>query len=168
MTQDDGVSRDAQAIDRIQHLAHVGVQLAHGVADIARAGTTDILRVRQRREMELRHRVVKEERRASFGMSFHECHASLCRLAIDGPTRVHVERLDVSCRPANGPFPDERRTWLLESLCDRRLSLVARARDPVELIEALLRRFSPALCPITADMPLAETQACRRRLSESS
>ena len=115
----------------------------------------DEVGMRQRREVNLRHRVIEEERLLVADAALHERDALLGRLAIDGAARLQIERLDVARRRSGPALPDERRIRRGLALRDRRLRLVAGARDAVVLVEALLRRV-PILRAVAAEMPLAE------------
>ena len=136
----DRRARDAEPIDGIEHAADVVVHLGHRVGDIARAGLPDEVGMGQRREVNLRHRVIEEEGLPVADAALHERDGLLGRLAIDGAARLQIERLDVARRRSGPALPDERRIRRGLALCDRRLRLVAGARDAVVLIEALLRR----------------------------
>src|SRR6185503_18172538 len=112
--------------------------------------------MRERREMDLRLRVVEEERLALFDVAFHERDAAFGALAVDGAPRLHVERLDVARRLADLAFPDERCVRRRRPLSDPGLRLVAGAGYAVELVETLVRRFADAVGLVAAEVPLAE------------
>src|SRR4029079_15825151 len=109
----------------------------------------------QRREVNLRHRVIEEERLPIGDAALHERDALLDRLTIDGAARGHVERLHVARWRSGRPFPDERRAGSRLPLRDRGLRFVAGAWDAVILVESLLRGVAP-FGTVTAEMPLAE------------
>ena len=70
----------------------------HRIGDVARAGLPGEVGMGQRRELNLRHRVIDEERLPVADAALHELHGLVGGLAIDGPARHHVERLDVARR----------------------------------------------------------------------
>src|SRR5262245_19301909 len=110
--------------------------------------------MRQRRKMDLRHRIIEEEGLPVANAALHERDGLLHRLSIDRAARVQVERFDIARRRTGAALPDERRVRRRLSLRDRRLRFVAGARDAVVLIEALLRRVA-VLRAVAAEMPLA-------------
>ena len=160
----DRVARDAQPIDRVEHAAR---RCASTSAIASPMSPAPVLPAKsgcgERREVDLRDRVVEEERLLRLHAALHERDAALRRFAIDGPARVQVERLHVARRRAGLALPDERRARRRLSLRDRRLRFVARARNAVELVEALMRRLALALGRIAAEMPLAEEAPSRSR-----
>ena len=93
-------------------------------------------------KVDLRHRVVQEERLARLDVALHERDAALGGFAIDCPPRLHVERLHVRGRLPRAAFPDERRVRLRSPLRDGGLRFVAGTRNAVELVEALMGRLA--------------------------
>ncbi len=112
--------------------------------------------MRLRGKVQLRHRIVEEERLAIANVALDEGDAAFGRFAIDRAPRLHVERPDISRRFAEPAFPDERGIRLLVALRDRGVRFVAGAWDAPELVEALVGGLPSSFRAIAAEMPLTE------------
>src|SRR5688500_8910131 len=155
---DDGVVRDSQALDGVEHQPGVVVDFCQRIADISGAGRAREVMMCERRKVDLRDGIVEKERLARAHAALHEIDAFRGRLAVERAAALEVENLYLLRRLTRFAFPDVRR-WRLGRIVAghrRDLRLVAALWDAVPLVEPLVGGFAFA-APIgfAAEMPLA-------------
>ncbi len=152
---DNRVVADAKLVNRVENLAHVGVHLGKSVREVAVAGLSGELLVRQRGEVDERERHVGVEGFAGIHAAFHEVDRPTCNLSIDQATLLEVVDDNLTALFALAAFHDMHegdarrlRTWLRW-----KHRLVCGARNAVPFVKTLVVRQSPLFA---AEVPFAE------------
>ncbi len=137
---ENGVVANPQGLNRVEQLAHVGVHLRERVGEVAVAGLTGELRVRQAREMHLGIGDVGVERPVRGHASLHEVDGAVGAGLIDGPAPIQVVDRHLAALLAFAAFHDRfgRNAGGLRPRVVGPDRLVGGARDAVPLVEALV------------------------------
>ena len=96
----DGVVADAEPVHGIEHLADIVIHLGQHVGPVAVAGLAGECRIRQRRQMRLRHRRVGEEWLLRLDLALHEGDRPPRNLGVDQPPLLEVVHLHIAARLA--------------------------------------------------------------------
>ena len=157
----NGVLREAELVQRIEHSPDDGIALHQGIAELADAGCAFEALRRQVRKVRPGDRQIEEERFARRLLALHEIDAAIHQFPVDFAPHLRRVGLDRLERLASLGLDD------LRPLVERdveRLGLAALAdhperipgvagRDAVEFVETLVLRLAVGL---RTEMPLAE------------